>query len=253
MDPVYSAAMRRLAVLALVAACVAPPRPGACPPEPWRRRGPPPVATFSIVAYDPETGDLGVAVQSRFLGVGSVVPWAKAGVGAVATQAWANVPYGPEGLALLEGGKDAAAAVAALTGADAERDKRQVGIVDAKGRAAAFTGAQCLDWAGHRTGEGFTAQGNILAGKQVVDAMADAFVAAKGELADRLVEALAAGQRAGGHPRAMQPAARLAPRNNGGSGANNDRYIDLRVEDHEKPIEELKRLLGLYKRVRLGR
>jgi uncharacterized Ntn-hydrolase superfamily protein len=255
MGPVYSGAMGRLVALALLAACVAP-RPGpppACPPEPWRRREPPPVATFSIVAYDPETGDLGVAVQSRFLGVGSVVPWAKAGVGAVATQAWANVLYGPEGLALLAGGKDAAAAVATLTGADADRDRRQVGIVDAKGRAAAHTGAGCLDWAGHRTGEGFTVQGNILAGKPVVDAMADGFVAAKGELADRLVEALAAGQRAGGDKRGMQSAALLVTRKNGGYGGNNDRYIDLRVEDAKDPIAELKRLLDLYKRVRLGR
>jgi uncharacterized Ntn-hydrolase superfamily protein len=241
--------MGRLVSLALLAACAAP--PPAAPDPPGRER--PPVATFSIVAYDKETGDLGVAVQSRFLGVGSVVPWAKAGVGAVATQAWANVPYGPEGLALLEGGKDAAAAVAALTGADAGRDRRQVGIVDAKGRAAAFTGAACLDWAGHRAGDGFTAQGNILAGKGVVDAMADAFAASKGELADRLVEALAAGQRAGGDKRGMQSAALLVVRKNGGYGGNNDRYIDLRVEDAKDPIAELKRLLDLYKRVRLGR
>ncbi len=231
----------RLLGLLLFAACV------SRPPQP------PPFATFSIVAFDPGTGDLGVAVQSRFLGVGSVVPWAKAGVGAVATQAWANMLYGPDGLALLESGKDAAATVAALTAADAERDRRQLGIVDAKGRAAAFTGAGCLAWAGHRTGENFTAQGNILAGEKVVDAMAGAFVAAKGELADRLVEALAAGQRAGGDKRGQQSAALLVVRKNGGYGGNNDRYIDLRVEDHEKPIAELKRLLDLYKRDRLGR
>lgn len=223
---------------------------GACASLPPK---PPPVATFSIVAFDPKTGDLGVAVQSRFLGVGSVVPWAKAGVGAVATQAWANMRYGPEGLALLEGGKDAAAAVAALTGADADRDRRQVGIVDAKGRAAAYTGAGCLAWAGHRAGEHFTAQGNILAGEKVVDAMADGFAAADGELADRLVEALAAGQRAGGDKRGQQSAALLVVRKDGGYGGNNDRYIDLRVEDHEKPIDELKRLLGAWRRVRLGR
>jgi len=238
--------MRRLpATLLLLAACVS--RSPAGPPEP------PPVATFSIVAYDPKTGDLGVAVQSRFLGVGSVVPWAKAGVGAVATQAWANMLYGPEGLALLEGGKDAAAAVAALTAGDTDRDRRQVGIVDAAGRAAAFTGTGCLAWAGHRTGENFTAQGNILAGEKVVEAMAEEFKEANGELADRLVEALAAGQRAGGDKRGQQSAALLVVRKNGGYGGNNDRYIDLRVEDHEKPIAELKRLLDLYKRVRLGR
>jgi uncharacterized Ntn-hydrolase superfamily protein len=225
----------------LLAACA------SRPPEP------PPVATFSIVAYDKRSGDLGVAVQSRFLGVGSVVPWAKAGVGAVATQAWANVLYGPDGLAMLEGGKDAAATVAALTEADPGRDKRQLGIVDAKGRAAAYTGTACLDWAGHRVGEGFCAQGNILAGEKVVDAMAEAFVAAKGELADRLVEALAAGQRAGGDKRGMQSAALLVVRKDGGYGGNNDRYIDLRVEDGKEPIAELKRLLALYKRDRLGR
>jgi uncharacterized Ntn-hydrolase superfamily protein len=163
------------------------------------------------------------------------------------------VLYGPDGLALLESGKDAAAAVATLTGADGGRDRRQLGIVDAKGRAAAFTGGACLDWAGHRTGDGFAAQGNILAGKRVVDAMADAFVASKGELADRLLDALAAGQRAGGDKRGMQSAALLVVRKNGGYGGNNDRYIDLRVEDGKDPIAELKRLLDLYKRARLGR
>jgi len=233
--------MRRVCALLLLAACA------KGPPEP------PPVATFSIVAYDSRTGDLGVAVQSRFLGVGSVVPWAKAGVGAVATQAWANVLYGAEGLAMLEGGKDAAATVAALTEADPDHDRRQLGIVDAKGRAAAYTGSACLDWAGHRTGDGFTVQGNILAKKEVVDAMADAFLAARGELADRLMEALAAGQRAGGDKRGMQSAALLVVRKNGGYGGNNDRYIDLRVEDSKEPLAELKRLLDLYKRVRLGR
>jgi uncharacterized Ntn-hydrolase superfamily protein len=226
----------------LLAACAAP-----RPPEP------PPFGTFSIVACDPRSGDLGVAVESRFLGVGSVVPWAKAGVGAVATQSWANALYGPDGLALLEGGKDAAAVVEALTSADPARDRRQLGVVDAKGRAAAYTGAACLAWAGHRTGDGFSVQGNILAGPKVADAMAEAFLAAKGELADRLVAALAAGQRAGGDKRGQQSAALLVVRRNGGYGGNNDRYIDLRVEDHEKPIEELKRLLELYKRDRLGR
>jgi len=237
--------MRRLWAMTLLAACAAP--------APHAREALPPVATFSIVAFDPANGDLGVAVQSRFLGVGSVVPWARAGVGAVATQAWANVRYGEDGLALLAEGNDAPAAVAALTKGDADRERRQVGIVDAKGRAAAFTGKECLDWAGHRTGEGFSVQGNILVKKEVVDAMADAFVAAKGELADRLMEALEAGQRAGGDKRGMQSAALLVVRKNGGYGGNNDRYIDLRVEDHEKPIAELKRLLVLYKRDRLGR
>jgi len=215
----------------------------------------PPVATFSIVARDPDNGDLGVAVQSRFLGVGSVVPWAQAGVGAVATQAWANVLYGPQGLELMAGGKTAAETLAALLRADAGRARRQVGIVDAAGRAAAHTGEECHAWAGHRTGEGYTVEGNILAGKEVVDAMAKAFEASagQGELADRLMAALAAGQRAGGDRRGQQSAALLVVRKNSGYGGNNDRYIDLRVEDHEKPIAELSRLLALYKRERLGR
>jgi uncharacterized Ntn-hydrolase superfamily protein len=233
---------RHVLAALLLAACGAP-----RPPEP------PPFATFSIVAYDAESGDLGVAVESRFLGVGSVVPWAKAGVGAVATQAWANVLYGAEGLALLEDGRDAAAAVAALTEADAGRDRRQLGIVDARGRAAAYTGKGCHAWAGHRTGDGFAVQGNILVGPEVLDAMAAAFLAARGELADRLVEALAAGQRAGGDRRGQQSAALLVVRKNGGYGGNNDRYVDLRVEDGKEPIVELKRLLALYKRDRLGR
>jgi len=242
--------MRHLAAsILLLAACAS--RPPARPAEPSRE--PPPVATFSIVAYDPATGDLGVAVQSKFLGVGSVVPWAKAGVGAVATQAWANMLYGPEGLALLEAGKDAATTVAALTAADGDRDRRQVGIVDAQGRAAAHTGARCNAWAGHKVGEHFAAQGNILAGEKVVDAMAEEFAEAHGELADRLLAALAEGQRAGGDKRGQQSAALLVVRKNAGYGGNNDRYIDLRVEDHEKPIAELKRLLDLYKRDRLGR
>lgn len=212
--------------------------------------GPPPVATFSIVGFDPETGDLGVAVQSRFFGVGAVVPWARADVGAVATQAFANTTYGPDGLALLDDGVAAPIALKQLTAADKRRDRRQAGMVDARGRVAAFTGAKCFDWAGHRVGEGYCCQGNILAGKAVVDAMAATFEKTKGALAERLVAALAAGQAAGGDKRGRQSAALLVVRRGGGYARYDDRYIDLHVEDHPKPIEELTRLLALRLRSR---
>ncbi|MHC4137907.1 MAG: DUF1028 domain-containing protein [Planctomycetota bacterium] len=230
------------ATVLLLAACASAPR------------SPRPVATFSIVGYDPQTRDLGVAVQSKFFGVGSVVPWAKAGVGAVATQAWANVKYGPEGLKLLESGRSARQAVDALTKSDAGREQRQLGIVDAQGRAASYTGRQCLAWAGHEVGEHFCVQGNILAGEQVVAAMAKAFEQERRkwgtELADWLMAALQAGQQAGGDRRGQQSAALLVVREKGGYMGGNDRFIDLRVEDHPRPIEELARLLELHKRYR---
>ena len=211
------------------------------------------VATFSIVAFDSKTEDLGVAVASRFLGVGAVVPWAEAGVGAIATQSFANVAYGPGGLAALRGGKSAAEALAALTGVDARKALRQAGIVDAKGRAATFTGAECFAWAGGKTGEGWAAQGNILAGAGVVEAMGKAFVAArasgKGELAEWLVAALEAGEDAGGDKRGKQSAALLVVRKTGGYGGGHDRYVDLRVDDHKAPVTELKRLLGVHRQV----
>jgi uncharacterized Ntn-hydrolase superfamily protein len=212
------------------------------------------VATFSIVAFDPRTGDLGVAVQSKFFGVGSVVPWARAGVGAIATQAWANVRYGPEGLDLLASGKTALDVVRELTTADAARDKRQIGVVDATGNAAAFTGSACHPWAGHRQGKAYCVQGNILTGEDVVDAMAKTFEAARTErddenteLADWLMAALRAGQEAGGDKRGRQSAALLIVRDGAGFGGGNDRYIDLRVEDHPQPIKELSRLLSLHR------
>lgn len=207
--------------------------------------GPPPVATFSIVGFDPATGDLGVAVQSKFFGVGAVVPWARADIGAVATQAFANTSYGPEGLALLDDGLDADAVLERLTTADPGRARRQLGLVDARGKAAAFTGEKCFDWAGHRVGEGYCCQGNILVGAGVVDAMAKAFEAAEGELAERLLAALRAGQKAGGDRRGRQSAALLVVRRGGGYAAGNDRSVDLHVEDHETPIAELARLLAL--------
>jgi uncharacterized Ntn-hydrolase superfamily protein len=205
------------------------------------------VATFSIVAHDPENGDLGVAVQSKFLAVGAVVPWAKAGVGAVATQSWANTTYGPEGLRLMAEGLTAQEALEKLVEADEERARRQAGIVDAQGNAAAYTGKGCFEWAGHIVGEGFACQGNILVSEETVQAMARTFEESEGELADRLVAALEAGQEAGGDSRGRQSAALLVVRKRGGYGGFNDRYLDLRVDDHATPIQELKRLLELHK------
>lgn len=226
-------------VLLLAAACT------QAAPAPTGLHGEDPVATFSIVARDPETGDLGVAVQSRFFAVGAVVPWARAGVGAIATQSWANTSYGPRGLELLSAGADASSVVEALTGQDDGRPQRQVGIVGANGSTATFTGDACLPWAGGRTGADYAAQGNILAGPEVVDAMAAAFEAAAGDLPSRLLAALAAGQAAGGDARGRQSAALLVVREGGGYGGFNDRWVDLRVDDHPEPIAELQRLLDL--------
>lgn len=210
-----------------------------------------PVATYSIVAFDPQTGDLGVAVQSKFFGVGAVVPFAKAGVGAIATQSYANTHYGPKGLKMLSGGFSAEGTVHELTKNDDARDVRQLGMVDARGRPAAFTGKDCNEWAGHVVGDFFTVQGNILAGEIVVDRMAAAFKAARGqegtELADWLMAALAAGEAAGGDRRGRQSAAMLVVRHQGGYGGQDDRYVDLRVDDNPQPIEELARLLNLHK------
>src|SRR5258706_7793010 len=183
------------------------------------------IATFSIAAHDPQNGDLGVAVASKFLAVGAVVPWARAGAGAVATQALANVAYGPDGLALLERGHTAQEALDALLAADELREHRQVGIVDACGGAAAHTGAACMDWAGHALGPGFAAQGNILAGAGVVQASAEAFARAEGELAERLLLALTAGDAAGGDRRGRQSAALYVARAGGAYGGMLDRYI----------------------------
>lgn len=216
----------------------------------------PVVATFSIVAFDPATGDLGVAVESKFFGVGSVVPWAKANVGAIATQSSANITYGPEGLALLESGKSAREALSQMTAADSGRDHRQAGIVDAKGNAASFTGTKCNVWAGHIEGTNFCVQGNILTGEDVVRAMASEYEKARAvkgsELADWLTAALEAGQQAGGDKRGRQSAALLVVRDKGGYAGKNDRYIDLRVEDHAEPIQELSRLLEMHKKFYAG-
>ena len=204
------------------------------------------VATFSIAAFDPETGSLGVAVQSKFLAVGSVVPWARAGIGAVATQAMANYNYGPRGLDLMAEGRTAEETVEALTSSDEGRDHRQLGVVDAQGRTATYTGAECFDWAGGVTGEHYAAQGNILVGRETVDAMARVYEGTGGDLAARLLAALDAGQEAGGDSRGEQSAALLVVREGGGYGGDNDRVIDLRVDDHPHPIRELIRIRDLH-------
>lgn len=207
-----------------------------------------PVATFSIVGHDPNIGDLGIAVQSKFFAVGAVVPWAEAGVGAIATQSWANTTYGPRGLELLKIGLSAQQTLDHLLRDDSGKKTRQVGIVDANGTPAHYTGEECHDWAGAVSGKNYTAQGNILAGEVVVEAMGKTFEETEGELADKLMAALSAGQEKGGDKRGQQSAALLVVRKNGGYGGFNDRYIDLRVDDAEEPIQELHRLLGIHKK-----
>jgi uncharacterized Ntn-hydrolase superfamily protein len=211
-----------------------------------------PVATFSVVGFDPATEALGVAVQSKFFGVGTVVPWAKAKTGAIATQSYANIEYGVDGLKLLSKGYSARETLEQLTEADPGRTQRQVGVVDARGRVASFTGSECNAWAGHFEGTNFCVQGNILASKKVITEMAQAYLEAKdsdqSELADWLMAALVAGQAAGGDKRGQQSAALLVVREHAGYAGKNDRFIDLRVEDHPRPIEELARLLEIHKR-----
>jgi uncharacterized Ntn-hydrolase superfamily protein len=205
------------------------------------------VATYSIVACDLEAEQWGVAVQSKFLAVGSVVPWAEPQVGAVATQAWANPRYGPDGLSLLRSGQAAEEVVRGLTAADEGREHRQVGVVDAAGRAATFTGAECNEWAGGRTGDCYAAQGNILVSGATVDALALTFESnAHLKLSERLVECLAAAQAAGGDSRGQQSAALLVVEKDAGYGNLSDTIVDLRVDDHELPIAELRRLYSLH-------
>jgi uncharacterized Ntn-hydrolase superfamily protein len=204
------------------------------------------VATYSIVACDLEAGQWGVAVQSKFLAVGSVVPWAEPGAGAVATQSYANPRYGPDGLALLREGRSAQEAVDELTSADEGRDERQVGIVDAHGGSATFTGTGCHEWAGGRTGAGYAAQGNILVSGETVGALAETFEATSGPLAARLLASLAAAQAAGGDRRGQQSASLLVVERDGGYAGLSDVLVDLRVDDHERPIEELRRLFELH-------
>ena len=203
--------------------------------------------TFSIVARDPQTGELGIAVQSKFLAVGAVVPWARAGVGAIATQSWANTSYGPRGLELLASGLSGDETLARLLESDEGRAQRQVGMVGASGQPVTYTGESCFPWAGGQTGEHYACQGNILVSEETVRAMGRAFEETSGLLCDRLVAALAAGQAAGGDSRGQQSAALLVVREKGGYSGFNDRFIDLRVDDHPRPIEELARLLALHK------
>jgi uncharacterized Ntn-hydrolase superfamily protein len=204
-------------------------------------------STFSIVAADPSAGEVGVAVQSKFLAVGSLVPWARAGVGAVATQAFAEVTFGVRGLDLLERRLDPQSVIDLLVAEDSTPGQRQVGIVDAVGRSAAHTGSDCFEWAGHETGPGFSCQGNILAGPEFVAAMARAFRQSSGPLPERLLGALREGQAAGGDRRGQESAAIYVARPGGGYGGNHDRYLDLRVDHHEEPIEELARLADLHR------
>jgi uncharacterized Ntn-hydrolase superfamily protein len=205
------------------------------------------VATYSIVACDLEAGQWGVAVQSKFLAVGAVTPWAEADVGAVATQSYANPTYGPEGLRLLREGLSAEDTVARLTEADEGRDQRQLGIVDAEGRSATFTGTGCHEWAGGRAGPSYAAQGNILVSGETVDALAETFEAgATRPLAERLIACLTAAQAAGGDRRGQQSAAVLVVERGGGYAGLTDRLVDLRVDDHPTPIEELRRLYRIH-------
>jgi uncharacterized Ntn-hydrolase superfamily protein len=213
------------------------------------RRGPV-VATYSIVACDLDAGQWGVAVQSKFLAVGSVVPWAEPGVGAVATQAYANPRYGPDGLALLREGLSADQVVARLTDADEGRDERQLGVVDGEGRSASWTGSECMHWAGGRTGACYAAQGNILVGAETVDGLADTFESTAGlPLARRLLACLAAAQAAGGDSRGQQSASLLIVERDGGYAGLSHIAVDLRVDDHARPIDELERIHELHFRL----
>jgi uncharacterized Ntn-hydrolase superfamily protein len=204
--------------------------------------------TFSIVAADPTTGDCGVAVQSKFLAVGALVPWARADAGAVATQALADVTIGPRALDLLATGLAPDAIVEQIVEADPLREQRQFGIVASDGRAASFTGSECFDHASSTVGEGYAAQGNILAGRAVVDGLVAGFLLDPLlPLAERLLSALRGAQAGGGDRRGMESAALVVVRRGGGYGGNHDRYIDLRVDDHPAPIDELGRLLALHR------
>jgi uncharacterized Ntn-hydrolase superfamily protein len=228
-----------IAVLVLPAACwfVPASQPTAAPEID--------VNTFSIVAHDPDTQEWGVAVASKALAVGAVVPFARAGVGAVATQARVNIAHGPNGVELLAKGMSAEDALKALIDADKQIQIRQLGVIDAKGKVAAFTGKECIVFAGHKTGENYACQGNILAGEAVINDMAKAFEDAKGPLAWRMMAALEAADKAGGDKRGKQAAAILVVRDKAGPNGIGDRFIDLRVDDHKDPIPELARILSL--------
>jgi uncharacterized Ntn-hydrolase superfamily protein len=201
--------------------------------------------TFSIVGYDPIEKEWGIAVQSKFLGVGAIVPWARAGAGAIATQSYANTAYGPKALELMGQGKSAQDTLELILKDDPEKEQRQVGLIDSYGNAATFTGKECFDWAGGLVGANFAAQGNILVDEKTVETMARVFTETEGTLAKRLLAALDAGQEAGGDRRGKQSAALLVVKEKGGYGGFNDRYIDLRVDEHPEPIKELIRIYQL--------
>ena len=207
------------------------------------------VATYSIAACDLDAGQWGVATQSKFLGVGSVVPWAVPGVGAIATQAYANPRYGPDGLELLREGLSADEAIERLTSADDGRNHRQLGIVDAQGRSASYTGAECMDWAGGRTGPSYAAQGNILVSADTVDAIAETFESSSGPLAERLLDCLDAAQSAGGDRRGQQSAALLVVERDGGYAGLSDSIVDLRVDEHARPLDELRRIYVMHQAI----
>jgi uncharacterized Ntn-hydrolase superfamily protein len=209
----------------------------------------PPVATYSIAACDLDAGQWGVATQSKFLGVGSVVPWAVPGVGAIATQAYANPRYGPDGLALLREDMSAQEVVERLTAADDGREHRQLGVVDGQGRGASFTGSECMDWAGGRTGDGYAAQGNILVSAATVNAIAETFESTIGSLAERLLDCLDAAQAAGGDRRGQQSAALLVVERDGGYAGLSDEVVDLRVDEHPRPLEELRRIFVMHQAI----
>jgi uncharacterized Ntn-hydrolase superfamily protein len=208
------------------------------------------IATYSIAACDLAAGQWGVAVQSKFLAVGSIVPWAEPHVGAVATQAHANPRYGPQGLVLLHEGLSADEVVARLTADDDGRAERQLGVVDGQGRSATYTGEECLEWAGGRAGPGYAAQGNILVSAGTVDALAGTFERTAGKpLAERLLDCLDAAQAAGGDRRGQQSASLLVVEADGGYARLSDVLVDLRADDHERPLEELRRLFGLHQQL----
>jgi len=202
--------------------------------------------TYSIVARDVTNGDLGLAVASKFLAVGSVVLWAEANVGAIATQSYANTTYGPNGLKMLGNGFAVNKVINELTKEDENRNLRQVGVIDANGNASSYTGNECHPWAGHLIGENYACQGNILTGPETLDTISRKFEETKGELSDRLIVALQAGDEIGGDRRGKQSAALLVVRYKGGYGGFDDKYIDLRVDDHIEPVQELARLLKLH-------
>ena len=202
--------------------------------------------TFSIVAYEPKNKEWGVAVQSKFVAVGAIVPFAKANVGGIATQAYANTSYGPKGLTLLEKGLTAEETIKELIKDDEQREERQIGIVDSYGNTAAFTGKKCFDWAGHLIGKNFSCQGNILASEDVVKAMAEAFKKTKNDLVEKLFAALEAGQNQGGDRRGREAAAILIVKEKGAYDGGTDRYIDIRVDEHPRPIKELRKVFEVY-------